>query len=814
MDINAFIGTMIPNFLDIANPNAGTVGALPRLAVPLQFDSAGNVISINSGIISDPRVTPGTTGGSVTPDGFNTARFTNLRVQQDRFIGNLIGHYDISDNLTIYTENQFAHVRNISPTNLASPNVITSATAENAALVFDITNPFLDAADVAALQAAGVTNRFVLSRQNQDIVGDNPATVTSNTYRSVVGLKGKFSALGRDFNFDTSFTYGRAEFSGESFQIKDIEYALAVDAVRDGNGNIVCRAQTQAGVVGTTPFGVVGQELVREKGPDGIVVERLVRRVVTAEQVSACRPLNLFGYGQSSEEARQYVLAKTGFENIANQYFGQAILAGSLFDLPGGPLGIALTGEYRREDLSYVPDSLSAFGATRTAALASTEGFIESWEFGGEARIPIFGQDFSFPLLRNLEFTPGIRFVKQSGGAPDVRLLNGSILDQTSSGDWNKIYSLAGSWRPFTALTLRGNYTRSIRQPSIVELFLGGQPAFTGVTDPCSTGQIGQGLRPDVRRANCRAAVIGLELATNAAEADTFLNSYVPSGAGISGTFAGSPNLEPERGTSWTVGGVFAPDFIRGLRLSADYINVKVEDQIIPTTIVTALQQCYDSPNFPDTSASIGVNACNFFSRIAAGRDRQFEVDNGFNSGFINLGALKVKAINATLDYDLPLDAIFKKDVGKFKLYANVYHLIDYLSASDGNFANALQSAGTFARPKWEVQLRGRYENDGFFVQWTTNWQNKTRLFSSGAPVPGTPEQNELQDLLGNPAYALHDASIGYSFGDQRRFGIQLTVRNVFDKMIAGPFAQVYALGPGRVDDFGRRFALSVNARF
>ena len=47
-----------------------------------------------------------------------------------------------------------------------------------------------------------------------------------------------------------------------------------------------------------------------------------------------------------------------------------------------------------------------------------------------------------------------------------------------ASGDWNTIYSLAGTWRPVEMLTLRGNYTRSIRQPSITELFLGGQPAF------------------------------------------------------------------------------------------------------------------------------------------------------------------------------------------------------------------------------------------------------------------------------------------------------------------------------------------------
>ena len=826
-NVNAFIGTTIPNFLDIANPDPATSGVLPRVAVPLQFDAAGNVINPIVARISDPAVTPSTTGGAVNPDAgafLNPAAYTILRVEQDRTIGNLLGHYDLTPGITLYTENQFARVISRSPRNLASSNTIGAATAENAALVFDITNPFLDAADRAALTAAGVTSKFVLSRQNQDIVGDNPAVVRSDTYRTVVGAKGEFGLLEQRWFWDASFTYGQADARGQSFQIKDIEYALALDAVDEGlvrngvaNGNIVCRAQvTPAAYLGRTPQGVNGLELVRVRQPDGTFVEQLIRKVVTQDQISACRPLNPFGYNQMSAASKEYVLARTGFENTSKQYFALATLGGTLFDLPGGPLGVAISGEYRREEIAYKPDALSAVGGTRTAALAETEGYIDAMEFSAEARIPVFGDDFNIPLFRNLDLTPGVRFVKQDGAAPDVRLLNGSVLDQTSTGEWNTIYSLAGTWRPIKPLLLRGNYTRSIRQPSVTELFLGGQPAFTGVTDPCASANIGAGLVPATRRANCQAAVIAAGLATDATSANAFLNSYVPSGANISGTFSGSPGLSPERGESYTFGGVFEPrDLIPGLRIAADYINVKVRDQIIPTTIVTALQLCYDSPTFPDTSAQVGVNACSFFNRIpSTAAERRFEVDNGFNSGFINLGTLQVKAINGTVEYGTDLSGLFGEGAGRFEFFGNVYHLMDYLSAPDGNLANAQQSAGTFARPEWELQLRGRYENGGFFGQWTWNWQDATRVFSGGVPVAGTNDENELQDLIANPAFGIHDATIGYTFGDDERFRLQFTVRNVFDKLIAGPFERVYGLNQGRVDDFGRRFVLSASAKF
>jgi outer membrane receptor protein involved in Fe transport len=832
---NAFLGqfltfatpgfTNTAAFLTVPNTGAGA-GVLPRVAVPLAFDNAGNLVDITNCITPS---TPATAGSTPCSSSFqNPAFFNILRTEQRRDIGNLFAHFDVTDNLTVYTEALVAKIETVSPqNNVASANTIGSTTTENGALLFSINNPFLDAADRARLVAAGVnatTGTFLLSRTNQDLApnGLNPITNYSDTYRLVGGVKGSFGLLGQTHRYDASVTFGRNDANYNRLGLLDVEYALALDAVRDpATGNTVCRAQIdRAGALGTRnlPRGITSADIIRVPQADGSFKEEIRIRTVSEAQIAACRPLNPFGFNQLSEASRDYVTDNTQFTNRNDQLFTQASVAGSLFNLPGGSLGYALSGEYRKDEVDFgVDPDISALGRTRSAVLARTQGMVENIELGAEARIPIFGDDFNFPLLRNLDFNPAIRFVKQTGDAPDVTLLNGNRLANESDSGWNRIYSLAATYRPVRDITVRGNITRSLRQPSVVELFLGGQPAFNAYTDPCSNGSIGGGNTPALRRSNCQQAVIAAGFATNAAEADTFLASFNNPGNSIQGSFAGSPDLKPEKGESWTVGVAANPSFIPGLRLSADYIDVKLRDRIIPTTLTQALQLCFDSTTFGDTSGQVGVNTCNFFTRATSTNTTEpaFIPQNGFASGFINLGALQVNALNMTASYNVPISQWLGSEVGELELYANAYHLIHYRTSSTGNLNDrnvVFDLAGSAAQPDWEVQGRARYEHpSGVYGQWTTNYTDKSCAIGS-ADVCAT---NEEFDLLRIPAIVTHDLALGISFGERRRFGLQLAISNLFDKRYVVNESQALALGiGGNVDTFGRRFRLSTNVRF
>lgn len=803
-----FIGTFIPNVPRVANTDTTLVTVagvqvpinqvLPFVAVPLEFTADGNVRPYTAATLT-PSI-PGTIAQAPGSNGGFNRSIENivLRTQQDRYIANLNAKFEVSPNVTFFTENLFARVRNVALRNSPSQNFVTTG-AENAALVLNVNNPYLDAGDIAALNAVGINaatrgGTFALTRQNQDIFGDNPAINISETYRILAGVKGEFNLFGRKFNAELAALYGHSKQNTKTTQINDIEYQLALDAVRDGSGTIRCRSQLfPAQYLGRTPVGTVAN-LTRQPGADGIPTEVVVTPTITQAQIDGCSPLNPFGFNQLSAESKRYVRQDVTFTNTSTQKFIQAALTGSLFDLPAGPLGISANIEYREDSLDFRTSLLNQLGRGRSAPSAQTAGEIRVIEGGGEARIPIFGEDF-LPFFGSLEINPGIRISQQSGEANRFRNLAGTIVTPTSKGDAATIWSIAGTWRPIKDISFRGNITRSVRQPSIVELFLGGQPAFATPTDPCSTGNIASGSSATNRRANCRAAVVALGLAADATAADTFLAGYVPQGIALPGSFSGAAGLSPERGNSWTAGTVLTPRWIPGLSISADYIRLNLKNIIQPTNLAQALQFCYDSATFPDTSPQTGANTCAFFTRAA-----DFQVAPGFASGFINLSATQLRALNVQSRWKIQLP----KTLGTLLLRGSVYHLIKYTESAAGDFSDAVKSAGTFNRPKWEVQTSARYEKGGLFSQLTYNWQNKTRLFSSGLPSTIENFPNVVF-----PSFGTFDFTLGADINDN--FRMQAVVVNATDKNFAG---DIGLFNGAFVDQIGRRFQLSATIKY
>jgi outer membrane receptor protein involved in Fe transport len=837
--LNAFVGSFIAAFPDIANTNTSTVTvngvsipqnlALPRLAVPIRFNSAGQVEQYNLASLAGG--VPSTVGAAIGGDGFNPIFNTVLRVDQKRYIGNLIGHYDLTDDIKFYTENSFARLSARSLRNGASANSAASGTVENAALILNTTNPFLTSQNRRDLAAAGIgtvdangavltASNFVMSRTNQDISGNNGFKSDSDTWRTTNGLTWDFDVVGRDLKWDMSATYGRAKGGVSTFNLKDVEYALAVDtAIDPATGQVVCRSKltgVPATIAGTGVAGVpssdtnirgVAANLVRLPGADGIPTEQIFTPRVTQDLINGCQPLNPFGYDKMSQAAKDYVTGEQRYDNVSSQLFLQTSIGGGLFDLPAGQLGASVFGEYRREKLNFTVDELSLRGRTRTAAIAQTGGTIKAWEAGGELRIPVFGPDFSLPLLQDLSFSGGVRFVQQDGSSPTYRNLAGSLITPTSNGKTNTIWSIAGNWKPIDDITIRGNVTRSIRQPGIVELFLGGQPAFTTPTDPCSTGQITIARDPARRRANCAADVVRLGIQADAASAANFLNTYVPNGTALSGTFSGNNSLKSERGKSWTAGVILQPRVVDNLTVSADYIDLKLNNIVSIVGAAQALFFCYDSATFPDTTAQFGSNACNFFSRSGAGA-QAFQLQNGFQSGFLNLAATRVKALNLNFDYKADLDDMFgTEDVGSLRLRSNIYHLIKYDESAAGDFTDTQASAGRTDRPKWEVQGSLEYTNGEFDARWTTNWQNATKVFSAGVPVT-----IETQSIIGIKSYAVHDFTMGYGLGEDRKVAFRFTVQNVFDKNYVE--SNLDGAAVGFVDSIGRRLFLTGTVKF
>ncbi len=823
INVNYFIGTFVPGLPRIANTDTTLVSVrtnqaggttmvpvnqvLPFVAVPLEFEANGNLRTYDFASGMTP-TTPLTVGQATGSNGGFSRSIENivLRTQQDRYIANLIGHVDLTEEVTFFTENTYVRVNNTSLRNSPSQNFLSN-TAENAPLLVNVnTNPYLTAQNRSVLSSVGITgatpatSSFIVTRQNQDIFGDNPFRSNNETFRLVGGLRSEYEFLGRDWNAEVSATFGKGVTRTQATQINDLEYQLALDAVDQGreltgvaNGNIVCRASLfPAQYLGRTPIGTAAN-IVRQANGSGELVESLFTPTITQEMISRCAPLNPFGYNNMSQAAKDYVRQQQTFKNVSEQTLFTASFGGGLFDLPAGELAISINGEYRKDQLRFTSNILNQFGRGRAAPSSNFGAFTETFEGGIEARIPITGEDF-LSFMGELELNPAFRVTKANGAADKYRNTAGVAISPETNGKAETIYSIAGSWKPVEDLRVRANYTKSVRQPSVVELFLGGQPVFTTPTDFCSPGNL-TAAAPAVRRTNCRTAVISSGLATDPVTADAFLATFTPAGVGLSGTYAGNTGLNPEKATSWTVGSTLTPRLIPGLSISADYIHLDLTGTIVPTGLAQGIQSCYDSPNFPDTTSETGTNLCASFTR-----DSAFQIANGYSLTFLNLGSLRIRAVNISGSYPIDLG-----NLGKLSLRTNAYRLLRYEASASGDFSlDGLRSDGTFNRPKWEIQTSARYEKDGFYVTGTWNHRTSTRIFSSGAPAGP-----EIVPFNRYPALNIFDAAVGVDVNED--FRVQLSATNLTDVTFGGNLGYLFQ---DYYDQIGRRYQATVIAKF
>jgi iron complex outermembrane receptor protein len=176
---------------------------------------------------------------------------------------------------------------------------------------------------------------------------------------------------------------------------------------------------------------------------------------------------------------------------------------GTLISLCGGPLTVAGGLEYRSEELVQSNDKNqelnNAADFQSPGKLTSGRRYIRSGFF--EVDIPIFGEKWSWPGMRNLDVAFSERYDDYSdfGSAAKPKI--------------------AVRYKPFNDLTLRATYSEGFAAPSLADLFgtpVSGQQI---VNDPV-TGQTG-----------------------------------VP----IISFTGGNPNLKPETAYSYYIGGVWSP---------------------------------------------------------------------------------------------------------------------------------------------------------------------------------------------------------------------------------------------------------------
>ncbi|MGA0600820.1 TonB-dependent receptor domain-containing protein [Caulobacter sp. KR2-114] len=544
--------------------------AHPGQTVKAQLTSGSLLAPYDPGTFYQASVAAGGQGLSLAP-------LTSLETPLDRKLVTLIGRWEISPHVRLHGQAFFTGYDSTEPTNQPIYNSgLFGGVSGN--LAFNINNPFLPSATVAALQAAAPGQQtFYLARGSTDLVGRNAVVSQTKSYDLALNLEGDFRTWDRNFRWNVAVSQGRTWGFFDQPSINQTKFAYAFNAVKDGSGNIVCAVSLTNS---TDPL------------------------------AQGCKPLNLFGYNASSQAAKDYIFADFRDDLVLLQRDVEANFGGDVWKLPAGPWSFNAGAEYRWEQSKFLPNDNALNGVGRSVAIAKVIGKYDTKEVYLETRIPVFGGSFSLPYgFRSGELNASYRWVDNSLTGKDVA------------------WTYGGSLEVYKGVSLRASRSQTFRAPAITELFLPTSSLFSTATDPCDKSNISSGPSPSTRTANCQAAFQALGLPANYQ-----LTSNVQV-ATVQGTTGGNPQLRNEIGHSWTYGIVLSPRFIPNLTVSADYVHIDLTGAISSFTLSQILQTCYDGP--------AGGPACSRFTRDNQGQITAFQ-SGFVNAGYTRFAGVSV----------------------------------------------------------------------------------------------------------------------------------------------------------------------------
>jgi outer membrane receptor protein involved in Fe transport len=750
----------------------------------------GTRVGISGGSATAPSATP---AGSFIGGNGNTGRegqLVQIVPALSRYSANLVGHFDVSDAFVPFVEAKYVRTDTYGQGG-SGPAFFTGSTIDALYERPRLDNPYLSAqarsvltaqaiasinngqspttgATITPAQAATLLNqvntgsyRFIL-RKNLTDLGVRSEQAKRETYRIVGGVKGRFNT---DWNYEVSVNYG--EFDERTKVLGNVNVQrelLALDTTRNAAGQIVCAAKLDPSRA--EDFGIVPNQAILDA------------------DIAACQPLNPFGLGNISQAAKNYVLQNTVSTGKITQLDITGFVAGNtgtFFNLPGGPIGFSVGGEYRRETAYFREDPLVEQGYTFYNAIPEFDPTaFEVKEVYGELRLPILKD---LPFAESLTITPA-----------------GRISDYKGSAGTTYTYNLGGDWAPIHDIRFRANYARAVRAPNLADLYTPlGQNFAPGFVDPCSAINIASGTQ--YRAANCASAGIPT---TGAAP---YNYQYSQSLETVSG---GNPNLRPETSDSYTYGVVLEPRWVPGLTISVDYYNIKVNNVITAPTAQQIANSCYDSP-------TTNNQFCGLFTRDdAAGTETGTPfriIEASLQQVVLNYAKYQVRGIDVDVNYSHRFGST---TLGAHAVYTHALQNDSFTDPSQPGFADT--TLGEVGTPRDAVNLTLSGDFGTVFTSYEIRYLSKQSIGGTTGPIEdqetfqGRPPQN--LDDYSTPFYpdiVYMNARFGFNIkgGSNFYFGVDNLTNQV------PPYGST-GIGAGTAifEPIGRRFYAGFTAKF
>lgn len=711
----------------------GATASLPGTC--LQFAPDGRLVPY------DPGSNFGLTSAS-GGDGLRPAEYTQLMSALERTSATVSAHFDLDDGLRLFGD-LFAY--EVDARELADQtgyNYTAFGGGSSGPITLPADHPALTQQARDTFAALGVQT-FRLSRAHRDLLVNN-AHGESSLYQGVFGIDGNFEAAGRRYDWEVYANLGRRESTYFSNQLDRQRFVNALNVVSVG-GQLQCSASPGYANLPASQGGRV------QVGADLPVAD------------AACVPLDIFGDGRPSAAARGYVSSVQRVDDSAEQRVFNANIGSRLADLGGGPIAYNLGWESRHEEADFSPSAFLRAGLGRSSPLQAVKGSYTTQEFFGEVVVPLVGEPNAMPLLRELTL-----FGK------------GRRVDNSVNGEFTA-WTGGLRWKPIEELAFRGNVTRSMRSPSLLELYTPVSPLFTTVPDPCSSANLSSGTRPAVRAANCARFFADYGLPT-----DGSWQSLATS-ASVQGTSQGNLDLRNESANAWTAGFMLRPRWLEGLEVGVDWVDIRIDDAITSLTSDDLAQACFDNADYPN-------HYCGFFTRNAPGSAEAGQI-TFVQSGYVN-GAYQSMA-------GVTVDARYRRhfeDLGDVEIGLAYFRLREERRSATGLVTvNSQEQIGS---PTDSAQLDVSWRKGRIGARWQTHYvsaQVYNRTFNA-----------DSRDVLELDGDYTHDLSLRYDFdGDAT---VRLAITNLLDG--APPFPVGLDSFNGNYDFLGRRYSLTLTWEF
>jgi hypothetical protein len=233
----------------------------------------------------------------------------------------------------------------------------------------------------------------------------------NETWRVALGFEGEFS---EDWSWDAHATIGENVYSRDITNNTNVEkLTLALDAVDDGSGNIVCRS-------------------------------------TLTDPTNGCAPLNILGFGNWSQDAYNYISGNAETEQtLENQTFGFNVQgeAGSTW---AGPISLAAGLEYRSDEVDTKVDDVSKAEGWIIINEQELSGKVSSKEVYLETVVPLLADK---ELAKNVDLNAAVRYTDYD--------LSGGVTT----------WKVGTTWSVNDSLRFRATQSRDIRAPNVAEIF-------------------------------------------------------------------------------------------------------------------------------------------------------------------------------------------------------------------------------------------------------------------------------------------------------------------------------------------------------